>query len=61
MARNVLVIGGGFAAVEAAIQHRDLAKEQLVPLPVVGHWLKEGWGAYYEATKLERAPRLPGM
>ena len=45
----------------AAYVHRDAAKEQLVPLPVVGHWLKRAWGAYYKASKRGQVPRIPGM
>jgi sulfide:quinone oxidoreductase len=45
----------------AAFVHRDTAKEQMIPLPVVGHWMKKGWGAYYKASKRRQVPRLPGM
>jgi sulfide:quinone oxidoreductase len=45
----------------AAYVHRDEAKEQMVPLPVVGHWMKQGWGAYFKASKRKQVPRLPGM
>jgi sulfide:quinone oxidoreductase len=45
----------------AAYVHRDSQKEQLIPLPVVGHWLKQAWGAYYKASKRRQVPRLPGM
>lgn len=45
----------------AAYVHRDAAREQMIPLPVVGHWLKQGWGAYYKASKRKQIPRLPGM
>jgi sulfide:quinone oxidoreductase len=45
----------------AAYVHRDAAREQVIPLPVVGHWLKKGWGAYYKASKRRQVPRLPGM
>ncbi|BDG02252.1 NAD(P)/FAD-dependent oxidoreductase [Anaeromyxobacter oryzae] len=45
----------------AAYVHRDAERQQLVPLPVVGHWLKQGWGAYFKLSKLRRIPRLPGM
>jgi len=45
----------------AAYVHRDATKEQMVPLPVVGHWLKKGWGAYFKASKKKQFPRLPGM
>jgi sulfide:quinone oxidoreductase len=45
----------------AAYVHRDDVSERLIPLPVVGHWLKKGWGAYYALTKKRLFPRLPGM
>lgn len=45
----------------AAFVHRDEKKEQMIPLPIVGHWMKKGWGAYYKASKRRQVPRLPGM
>jgi sulfide:quinone oxidoreductase len=45
----------------AAYVHRDARTERMIPLPVVGHWLKKGWGAYFKASKRRRVPRLPGM
>jgi len=45
----------------AAFVKRDEAVEKLVPLPVIGHWAKKGWGAYYRYSKLGSVPRLPGM
>jgi sulfide:quinone oxidoreductase len=45
----------------AAYVHRDADREQLVPLPVVGHWMKKGWGSYFKASKRKQIPRLPGM
>ena len=45
----------------AAYVHRDETKEQMIPLPVVGHWMKQGWGAYFKASKRRQVPRLPGM
>lgn len=45
----------------AVYVHRDARKEQMIPLPVVGHWMKQGWGAYYKASKRKQVPRLPGM
>jgi sulfide:quinone oxidoreductase len=45
----------------AAYVHRDGAKEQMIPLPVVGHWMKKGWGAYFKASKRRMVPRIPGM
>ena len=45
----------------AAYVHRDGTKERMIPLPVVGHWMKKGWGAYFKASKRRQVPRLPGM
>lgn len=45
----------------AAWVHRNDRKEQLIPLPVVGHWLKKGWGTYYRLSKKRQVPRIPGM
>jgi len=45
----------------AAWVHRDGAKARMIPLPVVGHWMKKGWGAYYRLSKRRVVPRLPGM
>jgi sulfide:quinone oxidoreductase len=45
----------------AAYVHRDDRREQMIPLPVVGHWLKKGWGAYFALSKKRMIPRLPGM
>jgi sulfide:quinone oxidoreductase len=45
----------------AAWVHRDGSKARMIPLPVVGHWLKKGWGTYYRLSKRRLVPRLPGM
>ncbi len=45
----------------AAFVQRDDRHERLIPLPVVGHWMKKGWGSYFKGTKLGRLPRLPGL
>ena len=45
----------------AAYVHRDARRERMIPLPVVGHWLKKGWGAYFRLSKRRLVPRLPGM
>ncbi len=45
----------------AAYVHRDARREQMIPLPVVGHWVKKAWGAYFKASKRKQMPRLPGM
>ena len=41
--------------------YRDDKKAKLIPLPVIGHWLKKGWGFYWKYSKLRRLPRIPGM
>ncbi|MFO0585411.1 MAG: FAD-dependent oxidoreductase [Anaeromyxobacter sp.] len=45
----------------AAYVHRDDTVERMIPLPVVGHWLKKGWGSYFALSKKRIVPRLPGM
>jgi sulfide:quinone oxidoreductase len=45
----------------AAYVHRDSDVERMIPLPIVGHWLKKGWGAYFKLSKRKLFPRLPGM
>jgi sulfide:quinone oxidoreductase len=45
----------------AAYVHRDATTERMIPLPVVGHWMKKGWGAYFKASKRGLVPRIPGM
>jgi sulfide:quinone oxidoreductase len=44
----------------AAYISRDTKKENMIMLPIVGHWLKKGWGFYYKNSKLKRIPRIPG-
>lgn len=45
----------------AAFVFRNSSKAFMIPMPVVGHWLKKGWGMYARMTKLGQFPRLPGM
>jgi sulfide:quinone oxidoreductase len=45
----------------AAWVYRDEEKARMIPLPVVGHWLKKGWGTYFKLSKLGRVPRIPGL
>jgi sulfide:quinone oxidoreductase len=45
----------------AALVHRNESGVRAIPLPVVGHWMKKGWGVYYRQSKMGRIPRLPGM
>jgi len=45
----------------AAFVFRNGTRAFMIPMPVVGHWLKNGWGVYARLTKLGKFPRLPGM
>ena len=45
----------------AAFVMRTSKKEIMIPLPIVGHWLKKGWGWYYKQSKMKRMFRIPGM
>ena len=35
----------------AAFVHRDSRRARLVPLPLIGHWMKKAWGYYFRWTK----------
>lgn len=45
----------------AALVFRNSKKEIMIPLPIVGHWLKKGWGWYFKQSKMKRIFRIPGM
>ncbi len=45
----------------AAFVFRNSTWAFMIPMPVVGHWMKKGWGMYARLTKLGKFPRLPGM
>lgn len=45
----------------AAFIIRTPKKEIMIPLPIVGHWMKKGWGWYYKQSKMKRMFRIPGM
>lgn len=45
----------------AAFVYRDNKGGKIIPMPVVGHWMKKGWGWYCRNSKLGRIPRIPGM
>ncbi|MFA5216577.1 NAD(P)/FAD-dependent oxidoreductase [Sulfuricurvum sp.] len=45
----------------AGFVYRDETKAFLIPMPFIGHWLKQLWGHYYKFSKLGRIPRLPGL
>jgi len=45
----------------AAFVYRDDKRGLMLPMPLVGHWLKKGWGWYCRNSKLNKIPRLPGL
>ena len=45
----------------AAFVYRDNKGSKMIPMPVIGHWLKKGWGWYCKNSKLGKIPRIPGM
>jgi len=45
----------------AAFVYRNEKGGKMFPLPVVGHWMKKGWGWYCRNSKLGKIPRIPGM
>ncbi len=45
----------------AALVYRDNKRDIMIPMPIIGHWLKKGWGVYYKLSKHNRVPRIPGM
>jgi sulfide:quinone oxidoreductase len=45
----------------AAFVYRDEKYNIVLPLPIVGHWLKRAWGWYAKMTKKGKFPHLPGL
>lgn len=45
----------------AGFVYRDDKTARLIPLPIIGHWMKIAWGWYYKMSKMGYIPRLPGM
>ncbi len=45
----------------AAFVYRDNKGGKMIPMPIVGHWMKKGWGWYCRQSKLGNIPRIPGM
>ena len=45
----------------AAFVYRGRRRQLMLPLPVVGHWMKKAWGQYARQSKRGRIPHLPGM
>ncbi len=45
----------------AAFIYRDEKRAMMIPMPIVGHWMKKAWGVYCRYSKLGKIPRLPGL
>jgi len=45
----------------AAFVYRSEHSAKMIPMPIVGHWMKKGWGWYCRHSKLGNIPRIPGM
>ncbi|MDY0195717.1 MAG: FAD-dependent oxidoreductase [Sulfurovaceae bacterium] len=45
----------------AAFVYRSNTSAKMIPLPIIGHWMKKGWGWYCKNSKLDKIPRIPGM
>ena len=45
----------------AAFVYRTDKLAKMIPLPIIGHWMKKGWGWYCKNSKLGYIPRIPGM
>ncbi len=45
----------------AAMVYRGRRNSLVVPLPIVGHWMKQAWGRYARLVALGRIPRVPGL
>ena len=45
----------------AGFIYRNDTKAVLIPMPIIGHWIKKLWGAYYKLSKMGYIPRIPGM
>lgn len=45
----------------AGFVYRDHKTAKLIPMPIVGHWMKILWGWYYKLSKMGYIPRIPGM
>ncbi|MEA1880687.1 MAG: FAD-dependent oxidoreductase [Campylobacterota bacterium] len=45
----------------AAFVYRSDKSAKMIPMPLVGHWMKKAWGWYCRHSKLGKIPRIPGM
>lgn len=45
----------------AGFVYRDHTKAFFIPIPFIGHWMKQLWGHYYKLSKKGVIPRIPGL
>ncbi len=45
----------------AAFVYRSDKRALMIPMPIIGHWMKKGWGWYCRNSKLGKIPRIPGL
>jgi sulfide:quinone oxidoreductase len=45
----------------ASFIYRNNKSSYMIPLPIIGHLLKKGWGAYCKLSKMNKIPRIPGI
>ena len=45
----------------AAFIYRDEKRAFMLPMPIIGHWIKKGWGFYCRNSKLGKIPHISGM
>jgi len=45
----------------AGFVFRNDKRAFMLPMPIVGHMMKKGWGWYCRNSKLRKIPRLPGL
>ena len=45
----------------AAFVYRNNKGGKMIPMPIIGHWMKKGWGWYCKKSKLGKIPRILGM
>ena len=45
----------------ASFIYRDDKRAFMLPMPIIGHWMKKAWGCYCRYSKLGKIPRIPGL
>ena len=45
----------------ASFIFRNHKKAFMIPMPIIGHWMKKVWGKYFKLSKLKKIPRIPGL